>query len=171
MSAGWKDKLAGGFTNGLTFGGNKDHTLTSMWILAMQHGKIWAGPVSPSATWPQFDRCAGSAEPIGSALGVTTQSDNAGPEVTPTAGDKEFARLLVSASPSLRRADRQSTLRGRGESPPVFVWLPSVRGDMDSETLDRPRLLYFADTMCSWCYGFAPEMNKVLESFRTSWIC
>lgn len=37
---------------------------------------------------------------------------------------------------------------------------------MDSETLDRPRLLYFADTMCSWCYGFAPEMNKVLESFR-----
>lgn len=26
----------------------------------------------------------------------------------------------------------------------------------------RPRLLYFADTMCSWCYGFAPEMNRVL---------
>jgi putative protein-disulfide isomerase len=26
----------------------------------------------------------------------------------------------------------------------------------------RPRLIYFADTMCSWCYGFAPEMNRVL---------
>jgi putative protein-disulfide isomerase len=26
----------------------------------------------------------------------------------------------------------------------------------------QPRLLYFADTMCSWCYGFAPEMNRVL---------
>jgi putative protein-disulfide isomerase len=25
-----------------------------------------------------------------------------------------------------------------------------------------PRLIYFADTMCSWCYGFAPEMNRVL---------
>jgi putative protein-disulfide isomerase len=25
-----------------------------------------------------------------------------------------------------------------------------------------PRLVYFADTMCSWCYGFAPEMNRVL---------
>jgi putative protein-disulfide isomerase len=37
---------------------------------------------------------------------------------------------------------------------------------MDSETLDRPRLLYFADTMCSWCYGFAPEMLVVLETFR-----
>lgn len=26
----------------------------------------------------------------------------------------------------------------------------------------RPQLIYFADTMCSWCYGFAPEMNRVL---------
>ncbi|MCA3565631.1 MAG: DsbA family protein [Methylocystis sp.] len=26
----------------------------------------------------------------------------------------------------------------------------------------RPRLIYFADTMCSWCYGFAPEMNRVV---------
>jgi putative protein-disulfide isomerase len=25
-----------------------------------------------------------------------------------------------------------------------------------------PRLIYFSDTMCSWCYGFAPEMNRVL---------
>jgi putative protein-disulfide isomerase len=25
-----------------------------------------------------------------------------------------------------------------------------------------PRLIYFADTMCSWCYGFAPEMNRVM---------
>jgi putative protein-disulfide isomerase len=25
-----------------------------------------------------------------------------------------------------------------------------------------PRLIYFADTMCSWCYGFAPEMNRVV---------
>ena len=27
---------------------------------------------------------------------------------------------------------------------------------------DSPRLIYFADTMCSWCYGFAPEMNRVM---------
>jgi putative protein-disulfide isomerase len=25
-----------------------------------------------------------------------------------------------------------------------------------------PRLIYFADAMCSWCYGFAPEMNRVV---------
>ncbi len=28
----------------------------------------------------------------------------------------------------------------------------------------RPRLLYFADSMCSWCYGFAPEMQLVLSA-------
>lgn len=33
-----------------------------------------------------------------------------------------------------------------------------------SETLARPRLLYFADTMCSWCYGFAPEMQVILST-------
>jgi putative protein-disulfide isomerase len=30
--------------------------------------------------------------------------------------------------------------------------------------MPRPRLLLFADTMCSWCYGFAPEMQLVLSS-------
>jgi putative protein-disulfide isomerase len=29
-------------------------------------------------------------------------------------------------------------------------------------TAHLPRLIYFADTMCSWCYGFAPEMNRVV---------
>lgn len=33
-------------------------------------------------------------------------------------------------------------------------------------TLARPRILYFADTMCSWCYGFAPEMDKVLVALH-----
>ncbi len=33
-----------------------------------------------------------------------------------------------------------------------------------AENLARPRLLYFADTMCSWCYGFAPEMDKLLAT-------
>jgi putative protein-disulfide isomerase len=31
-----------------------------------------------------------------------------------------------------------------------------------TDTTPLPRLIYFADTMCSWCYGFAPEMNRVL---------
>jgi putative protein-disulfide isomerase len=31
-----------------------------------------------------------------------------------------------------------------------------------TDAVPLPRLIYFADTMCSWCYGFAPEMNRVL---------
>jgi len=36
--------------------------------------------------------------------------------------------------------------------------------DSASHEAQRPRLLYFADTMCSWCYGFSPEMQAVLEA-------
>ncbi len=28
---------------------------------------------------------------------------------------------------------------------------------------DKTKLIYFADPMCSWCYGFSPELTKVLE--------
>jgi putative protein-disulfide isomerase len=35
---------------------------------------------------------------------------------------------------------------------------------MAADSFTRPRLLYFADTMCSWCYGFAPEMQLVLST-------
>lgn len=30
----------------------------------------------------------------------------------------------------------------------------------------KPTLLYIADPMCSWCYGFVPELNKVLENLE-----
>lgn len=26
-----------------------------------------------------------------------------------------------------------------------------------------PKLLYFGDPMCSWCYGFSPELSKVVD--------
>ena len=91
----WKDKLAAGFTNGASFGGNKDNTLTAMWVLSMQHGMLWAGPGVPNAQINRnVDAGAEHANRIGSSLGVVAQSDNAGPDVTPPAGDKEFARLL-----------------------------------------------------------------------------
>ncbi len=95
MSGGWKDKLAAGFTNGLTFGGEKHHSINSMIVLAMQHGMLWTGPGVPlgnmegnSTAKPE------AANRIGSALGVITQSDNVDPDVAPPSGDKEFARLL-----------------------------------------------------------------------------
>lgn len=95
FTQGWKDKLAAGFTVGATFGGNKDHTLNSMIVLSMQHAMLWAGSGVPNA---QINRNtdAGANVPnrIGAALGVVTQADNAAPDVTPPAGDKEFASLL-----------------------------------------------------------------------------
>ena len=95
FTQGWKDKLAAGFTVGATFGGNKDHTLGSMWVLSMQHGMLWAGSGVPNA---QINRNtdAGTNVPnrIGSALGVVPQADNAAPDVAPPEGDREFARLL-----------------------------------------------------------------------------
>ena len=28
------------------------------------------------------------------------------------------------------------------------------------------RLIYFADPMCSWCWGFSPTINRVIEKYR-----
>lgn len=95
FTAGWQDKLASGFTVGGSFGGNKDHTLTSMIVLAMQHGMIWAGPGVPNAQINRNeDAGAAQANRIGAALGVVAQAENAAPDVTPPAGDREFAKLM-----------------------------------------------------------------------------
>ena len=29
---------------------------------------------------------------------------------------------------------------------------------------DKPTLIYFGDPMCSWCYGFSPELSEALKS-------
>ncbi len=38
---GWKDKLAAGFSNSSGLSGDKQNTLTQLWVNAMQHGMIW----------------------------------------------------------------------------------------------------------------------------------
>lgn len=30
---------------------------------------------------------------------------------------------------------------------------------------NRPKLYYFADPMCSWCYGFAPVMDQIIATY------
>lgn len=95
MGMGWKDKIAAGFTNGLTFAGDKGHTLTSMLVLAMQHGMIWVGSALPLGNTNGNTTSAPEAtNRLGYSMGVVTQSDNAAPDVTPPAGDRETARLL-----------------------------------------------------------------------------
>jgi len=95
MKQGWKDKIAAGFTNGLTFAGDKGHSLTSMVVLAMQHGMIWVGSAQPLGNVNGNTTSAPEAvNRLGYSMGVVTQSDNAGPDVTPPPGDRESARLL-----------------------------------------------------------------------------
>jgi putative protein-disulfide isomerase len=38
---------------------------------------------------------------------------------------------------------------------------------MAAEMSPLPRLYYFADPMCSWCYGFVPVMAQVHEAYGT----
>ncbi len=33
-----------------------------------------------------------------------------------------------------------------------------------SQSTTKAKLIYFGDPMCSWCYGFSPEMSKALDS-------
>ncbi len=92
---GWKDKIAGGFTNSLSMSGDKLHTLQSMSILAMQQGMIWVGlGMMPGNMEGNKTSAPEKANRISAGLGAMTQSDNAGPDVTPPEGDKETARIL-----------------------------------------------------------------------------
>ncbi len=43
MKLGWKDKVAAGFTHSQGLSGDKQNTLTSLWVNAMQHGMVWVG--------------------------------------------------------------------------------------------------------------------------------
>lgn len=100
---GWKDKLAAGFTNSHSLSGDKLHALTSLSVLAAQHGMIWIStgqaPGSASGkTGPE------DVNRLGSFLGVMAQSENDSPEITPPSGDRETARLLgVRVAEAARR--------------------------------------------------------------------
>lgn len=93
FTLGWKDKVAGGFTNSLNFAGDKAHSLNSILTLAMQHGMIWVGTGLAPGAHSNSDAAPDVVNRLGYSIGVATQSDNAAPDITPPAGDREFARL------------------------------------------------------------------------------
>ncbi len=95
FTGAWKDKLAAGFTNSHSFSGDKGHALASLTILAAQHGMNWVnlGLAPPNVTAAERDP-ATTLNRVGSFIGLAAQSDNASPEITPPAGDRETARLL-----------------------------------------------------------------------------
>lgn len=95
MSQGWKDKLAGAFTNSNSFSGDKLNSLIQLAIFGAQQSMIWVSmgmmPGNPNGN---TDVAADKPNRIGSYLGAMAQSDNAAAETTPPEGDKETVRLL-----------------------------------------------------------------------------
>lgn len=88
----WKDKVAGGFTNSGSMSGDKLNSLFQLAVFAAQHGMIWVSLGQMNKSNPAGDPNA--VNRLGSWLGATAQSDQASPDITPPAGDRETARLL-----------------------------------------------------------------------------
>ena len=91
MEQGWKDKIAGGFTNSSSQSGDKTGTLQTMSVFAAQHGMVWVGLDLP----PGNNSTAGSEEALnrmGASLGAMAQSlANVGAEINPPESDRKTA--------------------------------------------------------------------------------
>ena len=94
MKQAWKDKFAAGFSNSGSLSGDKLLTLQHLAVFAAQHSMLW---VSQGLMPPSSKEHGGKPDDInraGSYLGLMTQSDNAAPTETPSAGDKKTAQLF-----------------------------------------------------------------------------
>lgn len=98
-SSAWKDKLAGAFTNSMSFSGDKLNTLVGLFINAMQHGMIFVGlGLKPSANRPeQLNSLAGPGPEAhnraGSFIGPMSASFQVSIPDSPGIGDIETAEL------------------------------------------------------------------------------
>jgi putative protein-disulfide isomerase len=46
------------------------------------------------------------------------------------------------------------------------VWTPKVPATEFEASMSVPHFIYFADPMCSWCYGFGPVMQQIAGHFE-----
>ncbi len=94
MQQGWKNKVAGGFTNSSSRNGDKQNTLIDLSVFAAQHGMVWVGLGLP----PGNNSSTGSEEDLnrlGASLGAMAQSDaDVGPEVSPPKADQRTAKVF-----------------------------------------------------------------------------
>jgi NAD(P)H dehydrogenase (quinone) len=90
----WKDKLAAGFTNSGSRSGDKLNTLTTLAVLAAQHGMIWVS----LGLHPGNNNSKGSENDLnrlGGFLGAMAQSNvDQGPEAGPIESDLKTAEHL-----------------------------------------------------------------------------
>lgn len=103
-----KGKLAAGFTVSSLPAGDKQSTLVSMFVFAMQHGMLWVGnPILPEQhAGVPYDEAANR---LGSWSGLMAQAGHGSPADTFVPGDIKTARLFgrhVAASLRRLNADR-----------------------------------------------------------------
>lgn len=94
FTGAWKDKLAAGFTVSHSFAGDKLHALSSLSILAAQHGMNWINLGIPAPNIPAAERGPDTLNRVGSFIGLAAQADNVAADVSPPSGEHETARLL-----------------------------------------------------------------------------
>lgn len=88
-----KGRLAAGFTTSSLPAGDKQSTLLSMFVFAMQHGMVWVGnPILPEQhAGVPYDEAANR---LGSWTGLMAQSGHASPADAFVAGDLRTAGLF-----------------------------------------------------------------------------
>ena len=88
-----KGKLAAGFTVSSLPAGDKQSTLTSMFVFAMQHGMIWVGnPIIPEQhNGVPYEQAANR---LGSWSGLMAQAGHASPADAFVAGDIKTANMF-----------------------------------------------------------------------------
>ncbi|MEH0167084.1 flavodoxin family protein [Roseateles microcysteis] len=88
-----KDKLAAGFTVSSLPSGDKQSTLTSMFVFAMQHGMLWVGnPILPEQhRGVPYEEAANR---LGSWSGLMAQAGHASPADSFVPGDVKTARMF-----------------------------------------------------------------------------
>ena len=93
FSMGWKNKIAGAFTNSSSFSGDKMNTLSSLMINAMQHGMIYVGTAmfpSPNETETMESiegPSSNALNRVGSSIGPAASSFQVNPPQAPGFGD------------------------------------------------------------------------------------
>lgn len=90
---GLKGKLAAGFTVSSLPAGDKQSTLMSMFVFAMQHGMLWVGnPILPEQhSGVPYDEAANR---LGSWSGLMAQAGHSSPADSFVPGDVKTARLF-----------------------------------------------------------------------------
>jgi NAD(P)H dehydrogenase (quinone) len=92
FTQGWKDKIAGGFTNSAGLNGDKAATLNGLFGLAMQHSMIWVSQgLMPSNTKAATRNDINN---LVSYAGAIAQSPSDASAAEMSRGDLETARLF-----------------------------------------------------------------------------